>query len=172
MLKLYKFDSDPTKYWETWDNGDGSHTVHWGTLGDRGESKVIQKSFFRTPESIIQKEIDTLMADGYRPLEEDDERRLMIEFAVAGHGETHDLEKRHRLEDRMNETLGWTGLGICDGGSMGSGTMEVCCLVADYEIAKSAIEADLLNTEFADYSRIYDEEGNDLHSPEAEDKAE
>lgn len=55
----------------------------------------------------------------------------------------------------MNETLGWTGLGSCDGGSMGSGTMEVCNLVVDFERAQKVIRADLAETEFANYSRIY-----------------
>jgi hypothetical protein len=57
----------------------------------------------------------------------------------------------------MNETLGWTGLGHCDGGSIGSGSMEVCCLVVDAEIAKQTILSDLKDTEFSDYSRIYEE---------------
>jgi hypothetical protein len=57
----------------------------------------------------------------------------------------------------MNETLGWTGLGNCDGGSIGSGTMEVCCFVVDFKIAKRVVEKDLKNTKFADYSRICDE---------------
>jgi len=57
----------------------------------------------------------------------------------------------------MNETLGWTGLGACDGGSIGSGSMEVCCFVVDFNAAKQVIEADLEGTEFGDYSRIYDE---------------
>lgn len=57
----------------------------------------------------------------------------------------------------MNETLGWTGLGNCDGGSIGSGAMEVCCFVVDFDTAKSVIESDLEGTEFAGFSRIYDE---------------
>jgi hypothetical protein len=57
----------------------------------------------------------------------------------------------------MNEVLGWTGLGHCDGGSIGSGTMEVCCMVVDVDIATRVIESDLKNTEFEDYSRIYEE---------------
>lgn len=35
--------------------------------------------------------------------------------------------------------------------------MEVCCYVVDFEIAKRVIENDLKDTEFADYSRICDE---------------
>lgn len=73
-------------------------------------------------------------------------------------GSGADLEKRHRLEERMNGTLGWTGLGHCDGGSIGSGTMEVCCLVVDFDIAKRVIEADLKDTEFSNYTRIYCED--------------
>ncbi|WP_201778926.1 hypothetical protein [Rhodopirellula islandica] len=54
----------------------------------------------------------------------------------------------------MNETLGWTGLGHCDGGSIGSGTMETCCIVVDFEIAKRVIAADLAGTKFADFTQI------------------
>lgn len=39
--------------------------------------------------------------------------------------------------------LGWTGLGHVDGGSIGSGTMEVGCEVVDFE-----------NSEFRDYKEI------------------
>jgi hypothetical protein len=158
MLKLYKFTPDSKQYWETWDNLDGTHTVHWGTLGEKGESTIIQKSAGRKPEILIQQEIDGLMAEGYRPITVDERRTLLIEYTVDGGGNDEDLQKRHRLEDRMSETLGWTGLGHCDGGSIGSGTMEVCCFVADFEIAKTVVAADLEGTEFADYSRIYDED--------------
>lgn len=161
MLKLYKLTDESKLYWETWDNGDENHTVHWGTLGEKGESKIVQKSFFRKPETVIQVEIDSLLAEGYKPIDEDEERRLLVEYTVDGFGEPEDLDKRHRLEDRMNETLGWTGLGNCDGGSIGSGTMEVCCFVVDFEIATKVIAADLEGTEFANYSRIYDEDAED-----------
>jgi hypothetical protein len=72
-------------------------------------------------------------------------------------GSPEDIEKRNRLQSRMDGILGWKGLGHCDGGSIGNGTMEVCCFVVDFDIAKSAIEKELEGTEFADYIRIYDE---------------
>jgi hypothetical protein len=55
----------------------------------------------------------------------------------------------------MDEVLGWTGLGNTDGGSIGSGTMEVGCVVVDFEIAKNVIEKSLKGTEFENYSRIF-----------------
>lgn len=156
MLKLYKFTDAKKEYWETWDNDDGSHTVHWGELGTTGQSKEVKGSLLKKPEKIIQKEIDEMVSAGFRPV--DDEYTLLIEYAVEGMGSGEDVEKRHRLQDRMNETLGWSGLGHCDGGSIGSGTMEVCNFVVDFEVAKSVIERDLKGTEFENYTRIYDEE--------------
>jgi predicted DNA-binding WGR domain protein len=157
MLKLYKFSDAGKEYWETWADDSGSHTVHWGQLGTRGESKIVKSSLFKKAEKIIQKEIDSLMVQGYRPIEEEDHTTLLIEYAVEGMGAENDVEKRHRLEAHMNETLGWTGLGKCDGGSIGSGTMEVCNYVVDFEVAKSVIEVALAATEFSNYTRIFNE---------------
>ena len=112
----------------------------------------------KKPENIIQKEIDSLVSNGYAPIDQEEHFTLLVEYAIEGMGDKEDVEKRHRLEDRMNETLGWTGLGACDGGSIGSGTMEVCNFVVDFEIAKKVIENDLAGTEFKNYTRIYDGE--------------
>ena len=161
MLKLYKNSDGSILYWETWDDDDGTHTVHWGTLGERGESTTLKSSILGDPKKKIQKEIDRLVADGYHPVEPDDHVTLLIEYAVDGFGEAADLDKRHKLEERMNETLGWTGLGHCDGGSIGSGTMEVCCYVVDFATAKRVIESDLKGTQFSNYTRIYDENADD-----------
>lgn len=158
MLKLYNLTNTRKEYWETWENNDGTHTVHLGKLGEKGESKIIKSSIFKKAETLIQKEIDELISKGFQPLEDDEQNRLIIEYSIDGTRTKEDLEKRHRLENRMNETLGWTGLGHCDGGSIGSGTMEVCNYVVDFELAKEIIENELNETEFSDYNRIYLEE--------------
>jgi len=157
VLKLYRFSNDKKEYWETWDNGKGSHTIHWGELGTRGESKTVKSTLLSKAEVTIQKEIDGLVKAGFHTIDIDDHFTLLIEYAVEGMGTPTDLEKRSRLESRMNETLGWTGLGACDGGSIGSGSMEVCNFVVDFEVAKAVIEKDLAGTEFSNYTRIFDE---------------
>ncbi|TQV85812.1 hypothetical protein [Aliikangiella coralliicola] len=154
MLKLYRITDDKKEYWETWSNGDGSHTVHWGELGTEGNSKSVKGSFLRKPEKIIQSEVNDMVAAGFKPAEK--EVVLFIEYKVDGLGTLEDLEKRHNLQKRMDQTLGWAGLGHCDGGSTGSDTMEVCCIVIDFEIAKSVIEKDLRETAFENFTRIYD----------------
>jgi len=151
MLKLYKTVDNNLCYWEIWDNDGKTATIHWGVVGERGKNKKISNEL-----TAIQKEISEKIAEGYLEFDEEKTSLLEIEFVVDGFGSSKDLEKRDRLEDRLNELLGWTGLGHVDGGSIGSGTMELGCEVVDFEIAKSLIENDLKNTEFDDYSRIFD----------------
>jgi hypothetical protein len=157
MLKLYKSINNKLHYWETWDQDERTGIVHWGTVGDKGQQESITSGFLKPFRRRIQKLVDEKIGEGYHPIDDDDISTLLIEFNVEEMGTPEDLEKRHRLEDRMNETLGWTGLGHCDGGSIGSGTMEVCCFVVDFEIAKKLIEKDLSGTEFENYSRVFDE---------------
>jgi len=161
MLKLYKVASSNKHYWETWENDDQTHTVHWGVLGETGRSKTVKSSILKEAKVQIQAEVDALVEEGFAPVPPEAHRILLIEYEVDGFGSDDDLEKRYRLQDRMDETLGWTGLGNCDGGSTGTGTMEVCCYVVDFDVAKRVIENNLKNTEFADYTKIYDERADD-----------
>jgi len=111
---------------------------------------------YDNPEE-VKKLIEQKLSEGYKEIDIEDHHTLIIEYKVDGFGNEKDLNKRYDLQDRMDETLGWTGLGHCDGGSIGSGTMEVCCYVVEFELAKKIIEDDLQETDFADYTRIYDE---------------
>jgi predicted DNA-binding WGR domain protein len=154
-ITLYKSIDGQLHYWESWENQDGkSATIHWGKVGDYGENKIIKSNIFSDFRKRVQKEINKLK--GYEEVEY--EYTLLIEYKVEGMGDSKDVDKRHALQDRMQEVLSWTGLGYCDGGSIGSGTMEVFCFVVDFDVAKKVIEADLKNTEFGDFTRIYDED--------------
>jgi hypothetical protein len=155
MLKLYKKEEDRTLYWETW-TSDGIHTVHWGTLGTRGESKELKNKLFVSADKQLAKDIAQMRSIGFKEISLDDHKTIVVEYIIDGMGNSEDLDKRHHLEDGLNELLGWAGLGYCDGGSIGRGTMEVFCPVVDYQIAKSLLEAELPKSPFADYSRIYE----------------
>ncbi len=157
MLKLYRReDGSVADYHEAW-VADSSIIEHWGNLGETGSTREHRIDRQISEDENIRRVLAPAFARGFEPIHLDDHAVCIIEYAVRGMGTAADLEKRHKLEDRMNETLGWTGLGCCDGGSIGSGTMEVCCLVVEFETARRVIESDLHGTEFADYSRIYDE---------------
>ncbi len=153
MLKLYKRADGVLRYHEAWLNGETIYE-HWGIVGERGSTKDHRLPKGKDEEDAVLDVLRPAADAGFRPIDTEDHARLLIEYAVDGMGTGDDLDKRHALEERMGETLGWTGLGACDGGSIGSGTMEVCCFVVDFEIAKRVIETDLAGTEFSDFTRI------------------
>jgi hypothetical protein len=151
MVKLYKLIDGRLHYWETWDSDEKTAVVHWGIVGQKGEHKDVKSGIFSNFKKKVQKEIDDMLDVGYS--EFDEEQVAFLE--IDGFGKEEDLDKRHRLEERMDDVLGWTGLGHTDGGSIGSGTMEVGCVVVDFDIAKKVIEENLKGTEFENYSRIF-----------------
>ncbi len=158
MIKLYKKIDNKLHYWETWDKDTKTGVVHWGEVGTQGRDKEVKSGLMENYATKIRKEINQKINEGYSEFDEDKYAFLEIEYKIDGFGTEQDLEKRHRLEGKMNEVLGWTGLGHTDGGSIGSGTMEVGCVVVDFEIAKKVVEESLKNTEFEDYSRIFNME--------------
>lgn len=159
MLKLYKRTNEALRYHEAWLDG---KTVqeHWGIVGERGDTKEHPLPEGMDEETAILDVLRSAADSGFRPIAIEDHITLSIEYAVAGMGSRPDLDKRFSLQDRMCGTLGWTGLGECGGGSIGSGTMEVCCLVVDFDIAKRVIAADLAGTQFSDFTRITNESEN------------
>lgn len=156
MKKLYRKTGDSLEYWETWEDR-GKHTIHWGLVGHKGERETFGPTLFGSSAKKVAKLIADREAQGFREIPMDQHSVLQIEYSVVGMGSSSDLDKRHRLENRMDEVLGWAGLGCCDGGSIGSGTMEVCCLVVDFDVAHRVIAENLAGTEFGDYSRVYQE---------------
>jgi hypothetical protein len=157
MLKLYRREGGKVMaYHEAWTHG-SKITEHWGALGERGQTREHRLNKKLSEEENIRQVLANSIKAGYEPMNDDGHATLLIEYPIEAMGSKNDLDKRHALEERMKETLGWTGLGNCDGGSIGSGTMEVCCFVVDFDTAKRVVENDLKDTKFADYSRIYDE---------------
>jgi predicted DNA-binding WGR domain protein len=157
MHKLYRRIDGVLRYHEAWVAGQ-EIIEHWGLVGERGETATHQLPTKVNKENAVLDVLKAASDNGYVSADEIGECALLIEYTVAGMGSAEDLKKRQTLEDRMNETLGWTGLGNCDGGSIGSGTMEVCCFVVDFEIARRVIEADLKGPGFGNFSRIYRED--------------
>ena len=160
MFKLYKRD-DTGKiagYHEAWAEPERRRIVeHWGMLGTEGETAVHRIWFFGSLEKQFNSILDPARELGFTEVEISDHVVLLVEYRIDDFGSEDDVDKRHALEDRLNEVLGWTGLGHCDGGSIGSGTMEAACFVVDFELARSVIADALKGGEFEDYSRIYQE---------------
>jgi hypothetical protein len=154
-LKLYKRINNILHYWETWYTDEDTAIIHWGVVGETGEDKEVKSTLFSNYKKIVDKEINKKMQEGYAEVEADDMDYFEVEYQVDGFGTEEDLAKRDRVENKLNELLGWTGLGHVDGASIGSGSMEVDCATVDFEIAKRVIENDFKDTELGDFFRIY-----------------
>ncbi len=160
MIKLYKREPDGriSAYHEVWAEPENRRLIeHWGQLGKKGRTRAHRAKILRSLKNQFDKLLAAPRRNGFAQINPADESTLIVEYPVDGFGTLEDLDKRHALEEALQEILGWTGLGVCDGGSIGSGTMEAVCLVVDFDLAKSVIADALKHTEFEDYSRIHQE---------------
>jgi hypothetical protein len=160
MIKLYNGPKGGVRhYHEAW-AADATITEHWGQLGELGSTREHALSEPDDPHDALEAVLASARASGFAELEHAELDLLMIEYRIRGSGSAGDLNKRHALEDRLNELLGWVGLGQCEGGNTGYGKMEVSCLVVDFELARRMIEADLAGSAFSDYSRIFTQQAS------------
>jgi hypothetical protein len=140
MIKLYKKQKDTILYWEAWEN-EGDVIVHTGTIGDRGQTRTVRAPGKKNADTIIREEAKTPRQDGFRELRDDELFSFVIQYRLATWGSGEDLTNRNSVEDVLNECLGWTGNGHCDGGDIGSGSMNIFCFVVDPQVAlRSTLE--------------------------------
>jgi len=115
MIKLYKRTGKQTLYWEAWDAGNRSVTIHWGTLGKTGRSKNVPIPRGESADTVIDRESQEPRTNGYEEIDIDDHAQIIVQFKTAdAWGDTADLDKRHKVEGILNECLGWTGNGHCE----------------------------------------------------------
>jgi len=151
---LYKKIDSKWLYHEAWINHNNV-IEHWGILGTIGETYEHQRNTKLSVEDNVNLVLEKPLSEGYTEIDTDDQIYLQIEYRVKGMGSDQEHNKLDSLADRIHETLSRTGLGICDGSSYGSGTMEVICFVIDFDVAKAVIAKYLEGTEFSNYHRIY-----------------
>lgn len=160
MLKLYKKRRSKFYYWETWDIDERSGTIHWGIAGEVGEDKEVSADSKEEYRVLIEKEVERLTADGYQIKLDSEMGKVALSYEAEGEGEgsKKDNEKIQALEDRLNECLGWTGLGHVHDAHIMEGKLFVFCFVVDVEVALRVIEEDLKETAFKDYIELVGEE--------------
>ncbi|HJZ55951.1 MAG TPA: hypothetical protein VKE74_13360, partial [Gemmataceae bacterium] len=75
---------------------------------------------------------------------------VTVQFLVQGWGTDEDFARRLRLEQLLGDALEAAGIGECDGGDSGSGTMNANMFVTDPEAARAVILRTLAETGNAD----------------------
>ena len=138
-------------YWEAWDAGNRSVTVHWGALGETGATKDVGISTDETADDVIDRESREPRATGYEEIEMERHTQMVVQFKTKDEwGDSDDLGKRHHVDNILNECLGWTGNGHYDGGDIGSGTINSFVFAVDADLAKDAIVRALTTNGFID----------------------
>jgi hypothetical protein len=159
MLKLYRKSNGVMEYWEAWYSS-AEITIHWGQLGKTGRSRELPFEVGVNPDETIKREAKSIRASGFKPLKRGELHQVVIQYKLEGNGRTGDLDKRAEVEELMNECLGWTGLGHCDGGDIGSGEMNIFCFVADTDIAERVIVRELKSKSCLEGALIAERTGN------------
>ncbi|OCA86071.1 hypothetical protein A8F94_14620 [Bacillus sp. FJAT-27225] len=153
MIKMIKQIDDEVLYWEVWQDGK-TLVIHYGTVGDTGETKEQKLSLFQKAEKLMDELAEEKADEGYDYLDEDELFELVVQYSYEEGQMEATLEKRHHVEDLMNECLGWTGNGSCDGGDIGSGTVNIVNYVVNIERATQTIIEELKNNNLLEGLKI------------------
>ncbi|MFE0508054.1 WGR domain-containing protein [Peribacillus butanolivorans] len=153
MIKLIKKDDNKLLYWEVWEDKK-TLTIHYGSVGDTGETEEMKISLFKKAEKVMETLAEEKLNEGYEHLDEDELTELVVQHSYEENQMQEALERRHMVEDLMNECLGWTGNGFSDGGDIGSGTANVFNYVIDVEEALKAIIEELSNNNLLENVKI------------------
>ncbi len=158
MRKLYKLDSIENCYYyhEAWiDDEDAEVVEHFGELGTKGQLNRHKLDPEINEAKNITRVLKKAKDDGFEAIPRRKHYLLMIEYNFPDIENSKITHFRSSLMDRLDELLGWVGVGHCDGGGIEADVMDICCLVVDFDIAKQLIEKDLINSEYSNYTRIY-----------------
>ncbi len=140
-------------YWEIWQDGK-TLVIHYGTIGDIGETDEKKLSLFQKAGKLMNELAEEKASEGYDYLDEDELFELVVQYSYEEDRMEATLEKRHHVEDLMNECLGWTGNGSCDGGDIGSGTANIFNYVVDVKKATRTIIEELKNNNLLEGVKI------------------
>lgn len=141
MIKLIKATANNVYYWEIWQTN-VNLVIHEGTVGNVGHQSQINIEISQQPQKMSDL-AQQVIVKGYKIVSIDDLTDIVIQYQIDGFGAEHDLNKRIQIQHLMDQCLGWTGNGHCDGGDIGSGTMNIFCYVIAVEKAVATVKAEL-----------------------------
>lgn len=142
MLKLYKKEDGKTLYWEAW-HENAEVLIHYGELGQVGETSSFPLEEFEPPETAIARESQLAREAGFSEIDHEELYELIVRYPVKASGGVEDLEVAYRLEEILTDTLGWTGLGYCDMHEISANHIDVYTYVVEPKLALDPLINDL-----------------------------
>lgn len=141
MIKLYKTYPEAIKYFEVWLNDDNiSLTIHTGIVGEVGETEdVIYDEKGDLPVNIAMEQMVVQQKEkGYNTI---NLTELIVQYTdnIKEINSNTISYNQDNIESLLNEGLGWTGNGHCEGGDTEASVTNLFCYVADKDIAVETI---------------------------------
>lgn len=149
LLKLYRKDKTKTLYWEAWPDGE-EIVIHFGELGDTGETTAVALPEFEPPETAIQKHAEEARQAGFEEIGEEDLFELIVQYKKTA----VESEKFQLAEEIINDCLGWTGLGHSDGMDDSGSAVNIYCYVVEPEVAARKLVDELSGHDLLDHAVI------------------
>lgn len=141
MIQLIKQNGSNTLYQTIYTEG-RLIIQHQGIVGEwvsEENVREIRVSRFKRLGVQILRLVEEFKRQGYHEVNETDYQELIVQFPYdEGQAEVA-LERRHMMEEMIDEGLLHTGNGYCEGGDIGSGTTNIFYHVLDVEAAVSLI---------------------------------
>ncbi|MED4163920.1 hypothetical protein [Halalkalibacterium halodurans] len=145
MIKLIKEMDDKLSYWEVWEDWEDEKAliVHYGFVGETGETEEVELESYAQGEEVMEALAEEQLKEGFQSLDEEALIELVVQYSYEESEIEATLEKRQFVEELMDQCLGWTGNGMCDGGDIGRGTANIFNYVIDVEKALNTILKEL-----------------------------
>ncbi|MGD0736177.1 MAG: hypothetical protein ABR976_13570 [Terracidiphilus sp.] len=136
-LKVYRTKDGIMEYWDSWTES-GVVFIHSGKVGEPGQTRTFNLKE-RGAATQILKEVEQIEKSGFTARQFEEDVQVVIHYRLERWGSVDDHTRRVAIEDLMTNCLRRTGLGYCDGGDIGSGTINIFCEVVDAAIAEPII---------------------------------
>lgn len=147
MFKLYKRHGTELAYREAWVDEEAV-VEHWGICGEIGSTRQHLAPDDEGKRRLLVDLEKQAAAAGFSSISVADHGKIVARKPTVEARWEADLELRYELQSALDRELGSTGLGHCDGGSTGGGSMEVFCFVVDMEAGLAAINRQLAGARF------------------------
>jgi len=147
LIRLLKKGEKEWGFWEAWyEEKEAQYAVHVGTVGVKGgQYSVLADQPAGNNLLALQEWINEMKEEGYVEVTKEDLQPLHVQFF---HLNAEDVETRYRIEQILDECLGTTGNGHCDGGDDSRGGLVFICRVLQIDQAVVDVRQALRETSF------------------------
>ncbi|MFM9402786.1 hypothetical protein ACKLNQ_12750 [Myroides odoratimimus] len=155
MVKYYKKDLlGNIVYKESWVEVDQQYCIiHWGKYGYQGKTKQMFLSEYASEQEYFKIFANECEEEGYSLIPTEEMYQVVIQFPLAStFGNKRDKWLQEKVEEYLNEYLGWRGVGHVDGFDIGGFKLNIFCKVVEPTKAVSCIKT-CLKTSHLDLTR-------------------